>query len=188
MSVEKPQSHARPDPTSTMHNNAAQASSSEKSDSTAQPSPSTGRPSSASSANEPHVAPSSWKKRHLKDKEQMAEVYVALKSLQNDLSETSFRRSLQLFMAWIKTMSEPLAKYFEKKYVGRTREWAACFRVGTRANTNMFVERFHRTLKEVYLEKKQNRRVVHLIFKLRKIVRDKAFEQLIKGEKGQSTL
>ena len=65
----------------------------------------------------------------------MAEVYAALKSLQNELSETSFRRSLQHFMAWIKGKSKPLAKYFEKEYVGRTREWAACFRVGSRANT-----------------------------------------------------
>ena len=40
----------------------------------------------------------SWRRKlneHLKDKEQMAEVYAALKSLQNELSETSFRRSLQ---------------------------------------------------------------------------------------------
>ena len=124
----------------------------------------------------------SWRRKlneHLKDKEQMADVYPALKSLQNELSETSFRRSLQHFMAWIKRKSKPLAKYFEKEYVGRTREWAACFRVGSRKNTNMLVERFHRMLKEVYLEKKQNRRVDHLIFKLRKISRDKAFEQLI---------
>ena len=105
----------------------------------------------------------------------MAEVYAALKSLQNDFSEASLRRSLQQFMAWIQGKSEPLAKYFETEYAGRTREWAACFRVGSRANINMFVERFHRTLKEVYLEKKQNRRVDHLIFKLRKISRNKAY-------------
>ena len=111
----------------------------------------------------------SWQRKlneHLKDKEQMVEVYAALKSLQNELSETSFRRSLQHFMAWIKGKSKPLAKYFEKKYVGRTREWAACFWVGSWANTNMFVECFHRTLM-VYPEKKQNRRVDHLIFKIR---------------------
>ena len=133
----------------------------------------------------------SWQRKlneHLKDKEQMAEVYAALKSLQNELSETSFRRSLQHFMAWIKGKSKPLAKYFEKEYVGRTREWAACFWVGSRANTNMFVEGFHRMLKEVYLEKKQNRHVDHLIFKLWKISRDKAFEQLIKAEKGKNTV
>ena len=53
---------------------------------------------------------------------------------------------------------------------------------------NMFLECFHRILKEVYREKKQNRRVDHLIFKLRKISRDKAFEQLIKAEKGKNTV
>ena len=90
----------------------------------------------------------------------MAEVYAVLKSLHNELSETSFRRSSQQFMAWINGKSDPLAKYFEKEYVRRTREWATCFiRVGSRANANMFVERFHRTLNEVYLEKKTNRRV-----------------------------
>ena len=98
----------------------------------------------------------------------MAEVYTALKSLQNDLSETSSRRSLQHFMAWIKGISEPLAKYFEKENTGRTREWAACFLVGSRPNTKMYVEHFHRTLKEVYLEKKQNSHVDHLLFKLQK--------------------
>lgn len=94
----------------------------------------------------------SWRRKlneHLKCKELMAEVYPALKSLQNDLSETSFRRCLQHFMAWIKSKSEPLAKYFEKEYAGRTRERAACFRVRSRTNTNMFVERLHRTLKEL---------------------------------------
>ena len=52
----------------------------------------------------------------------------------------------------------------------------------------MFVERFHRMLKEVYLEKKQNRRVDHLIFKLRKISGDKAFEKLIKAKKDKNTV
>ena len=41
------------------------------------------------------------------------------------------------------------------------------------------------TLKEVYLERKQNRQVDHLLYKLRKISRDKAFEQWLKAEKGR---
>ena len=52
----------------------------------------------------------------------MAEVYVTPKSLPNDLSEISFRGSLQHFMAWIKGKSETLAKYFAKEHAGRTRE------------------------------------------------------------------
>ena len=39
-------------------------------------------------------------------------------------------------------------------------------------NTNMFVEAFHRKLKTVYFQKKQNRRVDRLVFTLLKIARD----------------
>ena len=133
----------------------------------------------------------SWRRKiaeHIKDKEQQAEVYAAFKGLQNETSEAGFRRSLQHVLPWLKGISEPMASYFEKEYAKRPREWASCFRVGTRANTNMFVESFHRTLKEVYFERKQNRRVDHLLFKLRKISRDKAYEQWIKAEKGKSTV
>ena len=104
----------------------------------------------------------------IKDREQLAEVYAALKSLQNEVSEARFRRSMQQFLAWLKGISEPLASYFEREYASRPWEWASCFRVGTRANTNMFVKSFHRTRKEIYLERKQNRRVDHLLFTLRK--------------------
>ncbi len=133
----------------------------------------------------------SWRRKigeHIKDKEHQAEVYAALKSLQNETSKAGFRRSLQQVLVWIKGKSEAMASYFEKYYANRPREWASCFRVVTRANTNMFLESFHRTLKEVYFERKQNRRVDHLLFKLRKISRDKAYEQLIKAEKGKATV
>ena len=132
----------------------------------------------------------SWRrklKECIKDREQLAEVYAALKSLQNEVSEARFRRSMQQFLAWLKGISEPLALYFEREYASRPREWASCFRVGTTANTNMFVESFHRTLKEIYLERKQNRHVDHLLFTLRKISRDKAYRQWIKAEKGKVT-
>ena len=132
----------------------------------------------------------SWRRKLnecIKEKGQQAQVYAAMKALQNETSEAQFRRSLQQFLAWANIISQPLLNYFNKEYVRRVKEWAACFRVGSQTNTNMFVESFHRTLKEVYFERKQNSRVDHLIFKLRKISRDKAFEQLIKAEKGKAT-
>ena len=49
----------------------------------------------------------------------------------------------------------------------------------------MFVEAFHRTLKIVYLQHKQNRRIDFLVHTLLKIARDKVFEQLTKLEKGK---
>jgi len=51
----------------------------------------------------------------------------------------------------------------------------------------MFLESFHRTLKVVYLEHKQNRRIDFLLNTLLKIARNKVFEQLTKLEKGKHT-
>ena len=133
----------------------------------------------------------SWRRKlneHIKDREAVAEVYAAMKRIQNEVNEAAFRRSMQQFIAWVTTLSSSFAQYFQKQYAGRTKEWASCFRVGSRINTNMFLESFHRTLKQVYLERKQNRRVDHLLHKLLKISRDKAYEQWIKAEKGKVTM
>lgn len=131
----------------------------------------------------------SWRHKigeHIKDKEQQAEFYATLKGLQNETSKAGFRHSLQHVLAWLRERSPAMASYFEKFYERRPRELASCFWVGTQINTNMFIESFHRTLKEVYFERKQNRHVDHLLFQLRKISRDKAYEQVIKPEKGKS--
>ena len=132
----------------------------------------------------------SWRRKLnelIKDKDQQVEVDAALKTLQNEPSECKFRRLLQQFLAWLKGISKAMASYFEKEYSSRPREWATCFREGIPANTNMCAERFHGTLKEIYLERKQNRHVDHLLSTLRKIPRDKAYEQRIKAEKGKAT-
>ena len=54
-------------------------------------------------------------------------------------------------------------------------------------NTNMFVEAFHRKLKTVYFQKKQNRLIDRLVFTLLEIPRDLIFEGLWKGEIGKRT-
>ena len=54
-------------------------------------------------------------------------------------------------------------------------------------NTNMHIESFHLVLKIVYLQHKHNRRVDYLIYILLRNVRDKAFDQLQKLEKGKLT-
>ena len=51
----------------------------------------------------------------------------------------------------------------------------------------MCVETFHRVLKVVYLESKQNRCVDHLLTVLLHFARDKVFEQIQKLEKGKSS-
>ena len=51
----------------------------------------------------------------------------------------------------------------------------------------MHAEAFHRLIKVVYFQGKQNRRIDHLLYTLLKISRDKAFDRLTKLEKGKPT-
>ena len=49
----------------------------------------------------------------------------------------------------------------------------------------MFIESFHRLLKIVYLQQKQNRRIDYLVHTLLRISKDKAYERLQKTHKGK---
>ena len=62
-----------------------------------------------------------------------------------------------------------------------------CYRVGTVVNTNIHIEAFHRLLKVVYFEGKQNRRLEHLLSIIFKVARDKGYERLQKQHKGKVT-
>lgn len=61
-----------------------------------------------------------------------------------------------------------LAAYFTEHYCTEDRltQWAAWARVGCDVNTNMYVERFNRTLKYKFLKRTLNNRVDDLIHKL----------------------
>ena len=65
--------------------------------------------------------------------------------------------------------------------------WAPCYRERSIVNTNMHLENFHRLLKTVYMEGKHNRRIDQLLSILLRVARDKAYERLIKVEKGKVT-
>ena len=58
---------------------------------------------------------------------------------------------------------------------------------GAGINTNMFVEAFHNTLKQVYMRGRVNRRVDRSLHLLLRLARDKAFDRLVKLEKGKTT-
>ena len=77
--------------------------------------------------------------------------------------------------------------YFQNEYVPHIEEWAYAYRHGAEIHTNMYVETFHRVLKVVYLDSKQNRRVDYLLTVLLRFAKDKAFEQIQKLEKGKSS-
>ena len=98
-----------------------------------------------------------------------------------------FRVLLGKFLTLTMGISEPFTAYFKTFYCPHVKKWAMCYRIGTPMNTNMFAESFHQVLKIVYLRHKHNRRIDYLIHILLKIARDKAFERLLKLEKGKNT-
>jgi len=127
----------------------------------------------------------SWRKaikQHVSAFEDQVEIYHMLRSLLQELNEEDFQSCLAAFMQHVSTVAPGFATYFSA-YCGRATEWAYCYRVGTQANTNMYVESFHNVLKTVYMGRQANRRDDSLISILLRVARDKAFERLIKVEK-----
>ena len=123
------------------------------------------------------------------NKEVEAQVYHTLRLLLEETDTPTFEILLQKAVDQLnlsKTTSD-FGKYFCQYYVYRKQEWAACYRKAASLNTNMYVEGFHHVLKYTYLKGKVNKRVDKCIHALLKIVRDKAFDRLIKLEKGKST-
>ena len=55
----------------------------------------------------------------------------------------------------------------------------------TTINNNMYLESFHRVLKILYLNHKQNRRIDSLLITLMRVARDKAFKRFRKLEMGK---
>ena len=131
-----------------------------------------------------------WRKalqEHVVEVETRIELYHHLRVLQSELDETKFQLLLQQFTSLAAANHSRFYEYFSRFYGNRTEQWASCYRKFMSINTNMYVESFHRLLKVVYLEHKQNRRFDHLIHTLCKISRDKAFQHLQKAYKGKVT-
>ena len=99
--------------------------------------------------------------------------------------ESTFRVMLQQLLSYLDKEEKDFFAYFKATYCSRLEQWASCFRVGTVVNTNMFLESFHRILKVVYLQQKQNWRIDFLLSTLLKIAPDKVFERLTKLEKSK---
>jgi hypothetical protein len=115
------------------------------------------------------------------------ELYHHMRVLLMEQDVATFRVMMQQFLSMLVTSNPEFLAYFQKQYVPRAEQWAACHRKCMFINTNMYVESFHRLLKVVYLESKQNRRLDRLLNVLLKIARDKAFGQFQKLHKGKNT-
>eukprot|EP00794_Sanderia_malayensis_P017246 gene17246-18967_t len=123
----------------------------------------------------------------VKGAEEQAILYKCIKTVITETDEVQFKIKLQELCAYIDENHSEFYQYFKTQFLSRQSRWAYCYRKSTAANTNMALESFHRVLKVVYLHRKRNKRVDHLLCALLKIARDKAFEAWEKWEKGKRT-
>ena len=131
-----------------------------------------------------------WRKplaEHVKDKQEQITLYHLLSILSNELDKGKFGATLQEFLTHIHENHSQYYTYFYSNYCTHLKQWTTCYRTNTTANTNTFLESFHRVLKTIYLDHKQNRRVDALLVTLIKVTRDKAFEGFRKLEMGKSS-
>ena len=126
-------------------------------------------------------------KSHISTQADMIDVNAALETMQYESDEGKFRKLHQECCAWCENMYSRFYTYFCDTYVKNMEQWALSFRFGAGINTDMTTEAFHNVLKGLYFERKQNRRIDHLLCKMLRIARDKVFDGLIKTEKSRRT-
>ena len=132
-----------------------------------------------------------WRKAidKITDKEIGALTYYNLRVLMEETDKSKFEELLRKTLEQLKSSNttQDFFAYFMKYYVDRKEQWAACYRIKSGINTNMYVESFHRVLKHIYLKGRSNKCVDRLLHVLMKLARDKGFERLCKLEKGKIT-
>jgi hypothetical protein len=87
------------------------------------------------------------------------------------------------------TLSDPetseFSAYFKDNYLNNVESWAYCHRLKSGLNTNMHIERMHRTIKYIYFNGRKVKRLDKAITQILKFVRDKLFDRLITINKGK---
>ena len=124
------------------------------------------------------------------DKDLRCQVYHSLRIVAEEPDERLFNQMLTNLEQQLQehTDTRYFGDYLHTYYTARKEQWAMCYRKKAGINTNMHVESFHRLLKYVYMKGKVNKRVDKCLHLLLKIARDKAYERLIKSEKGKNCL
>nr|XP_021002468.1 uncharacterized protein LOC110282744 [Parasteatoda tepidariorum] len=136
----------------------------------------------------------SWRKKLselVPNKEEQANIYKIIRCLLSEPDLNTFivlaENAVKLFQD--NEVSKRFGVYFEKNYLRRAEVWAYSYRKWAGLNTNMHIERMHRTIKCIYLEGEKVKRLDKTIHCLMQFVRDKLFDRLIALEKGKiSTL
>ncbi|XP_072390135.1 uncharacterized protein [Diabrotica undecimpunctata] len=114
-------------------------------------------------------------------KEKQVLVYKQLRIILQETDVPTFSIMLKEFQCQLENDPDlhPFLHYFKSYYANKSELWAYCYRMHTGLNTNMHIERMHRTLKYLYLNGKTVKRLDKAILAIMKFVRDKLFDSLI---------
>ncbi|KAL1514048.1 hypothetical protein ABEB36_003371 [Hypothenemus hampei] len=130
-----------------------------------------------------------WRKNLSKigSKEKQADVYKQLRIILQETDSSAFHIMIQEFCT--KNSSDPetieFINYFKDNYLKNFKLWAYCCRLQAGLNTNMHIERIHRTIKYIYFRGRNIKRLDKCIHALMTFVRDKLFDRLIVLNKGK---
>lgn len=114
-------------------------------------------------------------------------VYKQLRTLLQERDQNAFLILVNNFINSLlsKESTTEFGKYFRAQYLNNSESWAYCYRLNAGINTNMHIERMHRTLKYLYLGGKHVKRLDKAITAIMKFTKDKLFQRLIVLNKGK---
>lgn len=106
-------------------------------------------------------------------------VYRELRTLMQETDVNAF--SLMIEKCINNILADPdtfeFGKYFQMQYANKVTSWAYAYRLNSGLNTNMHIERMHRTIKYMYLKGKNIKRLDKAIHAILRFVRDKMFQR-----------
>ncbi|KAJ8911929.1 hypothetical protein NQ315_016270 [Exocentrus adspersus] len=123
------------------------------------------------------------------NKEKRANVYQALKILQQKTDEGNFQKCLINFVHFLNGDSDTaeFGKYFRENYCSNFTKLAYCFRNNCGINTNMHLESMHKIIKYFYLEGRVVKRLDKGLNAVMKYLRNRSVSRYIDLNKGKNT-
>lgn len=123
----------------------------------------------------------------IKDNEKKKIVYKALRTCHTELDVNNFVKMFAELLEQLKSDPDTVTfgQYLSTHYANRTELWAYSYRTGSRINTNMYIENFHKIIKHIYMQGKKSKRVDKCIDALFSYLLDKQFDRLGKLHKGK---
>lgn len=98
---------------------------------------------------------------------------------------SAFETMIKNFCSNPEPMYRDFTEYFKQNYFNNRSNWAHCYRLHAGINTNMHLERLHRTIKYAYLKGKRVKRLDKGIHAIMKLTRNKLIDRMVVIHKGK---